>query len=109
MRIPSPRLAWRSAELVAADHRVALGRAIAETVHAADERRLPSATPLDRGAVRECRSELLELASRMFDLERTVRPRGILYVERLLAGGALYQPTSGVRLRAELDRCLAEL
>jgi hypothetical protein len=109
MRLPSPRLAWRTAELVSPDHRVALGRSVAEVVHAADERLLPTASPLDRGAVRACRSELLELASRLFDLERPVRPRGVLYVERLLDRGPLYQPTSGVRLHTEIERCLGEL
>lgn len=109
MRIPSPRLAWRTAELVAADHRVALGRSIADTVRGADERLLPSASPIDRGAVRECRAELLELASRMFDFDRPVRPRGVIYVERLLERGPLYEPTSGARLAAEIGRCLEEL
>jgi hypothetical protein len=109
MRIPSPRLAWRTAELVADDHRIALARSLADAVHAADERLLPTASPLDRGAVRECRPELLELASRMCDLERPIRPRGILFVERLLSRGSLYEPTSRVRLREDLHRCLAEL
>lgn len=109
MRIASPRLAWRTAELVAGEHRIALARSLTDAVHAADERLLPAASPLDRGVVRECRSELLELASRMCDLAAPVRPRGVLYVERLLARGALYAPTSRVRLQQELDRCLAEL
>lgn len=109
MRLPSPRLAWRSAELVAAGHRVALARSLADAVHAADERLLPAASPLDRGAVRECRSGLLELASRICDLDQPIRPRGVLYVERLLVRGALYAPTSGERLQGEVDRCLAEL
>jgi hypothetical protein len=78
-------------------------------VHSADERLLPTASPVDRGAVRACRASLLELASRLCDLERTIKPRGVLYVERLLAGGALYAPTSAVRLRADVARCLAEL
>lgn len=109
MRLPSPRLAWRSAELVANDHRLDLARSLTDAVHGADERLLPAASPLDRGAVRACRPELLELASRICDLDRPVRPRGILYVERLLARGPLYAPTSGDRLRREVERCLAEL
>lgn len=109
MRIASPRLAWRIAELVADDHRIELARSLTDVVHASDERLLPAASPLDRGAVRECRSELLELASRMCDLERPVRPRGVLYVERLLERGSLYEPTSRVRLRDAVDHCLAEL
>jgi hypothetical protein len=109
MRLASPRLAWRSAELVADDHRIELARALTDAVHAADERLLPAASPLDRGAVRECRPELLELASRMCDLARPVRARGVLVVARLLTRGALYTPTSVERLRDEIDRCLAEL
>jgi len=108
-RLPSPRLAWRVAELVAGGHRTDLGRSLADVVHAADERRLPAASPLDRGAVRECRAGLLELASRLCDLDAAIRPRGVLLVERLLHDGALYSPTSTVRLHAELDRCLDEL
>jgi hypothetical protein len=109
MRLPSPRLAWRTAELVDDEHRVGLGRSLTDVVHSADERLLPTASPLDRGAVRACRAALLELASRLCDLERVVRPRGVLYVERLLEGGALYAPTSAVRLRADIGRCLEEL
>jgi hypothetical protein len=89
-RLPSPRLAWRVAELTGADHRVALGRALTDAVHAADERLLPNARPLNRGAVRECRAQLLELASCLFDAERSVTPRGVLLVEQLLRDGALY-------------------
>ena len=98
-RLPSPRLAWRVAELTGVDHRVELGRALTDVVHAADERLLPGAKPLDRGAVRECRAQLLELASRLFDVDTSVSARGALLVEQLLRDGALYG--SG-RLRSEL-------
>jgi hypothetical protein len=108
-RLPSPRLAWRVAELLAEAHRTDLGRSLTAVVHAADERLLPAASPVDRGVVRECRAELLELASRLCDLDTQVRPRGVLLVKRLLRDGALYSPTSTSRLRAELDRCLDEL
>lgn len=89
-RLPSPRLAWRVAELTSPKHRVELGRALSEVVHAADERLLPSAKPLDRGAIRANRAKLLELASCLFDGDRTVTPRGVLLVEALLRDGALY-------------------
>jgi hypothetical protein len=110
-RIASPRLAWRTAELVAAEHRVEIGRSLTEAVHAADERFLPSASPLDRLAVRECRAQLLELASRFFDFDRPVSPRGVLLAERLLASsaGPLYGHGDPRRLRLELRRIASTL
>lgn len=107
--LASPRLAWRVAELVADAHRVELGRSLTAVAHAADERLLPAASPIDRGVVRECRAALLELASRCCDLDTPARPRGVLLAERLLEEGALYAPTSVERLHRELDRCLDEL
>lgn len=101
-RLPSPRLAWRVAELISPDHRVELGRALAGVVHTADERLLPNATPLNRGAVRACRAQLLELAAALFDGDRTVAPRGVLFVEALLRDGPLYGGDSSRRLRNEL-------
>jgi len=103
-RLPSPRLAWRAAELVDPVHRVALGRALTHVVHAADERLLPSARPINRGAVRECRAQLLELASCLCDTDRTISPRGVLLVEHLLddGDGPLYGSKPTRRLRLEL-------
>jgi hypothetical protein len=105
-RLPSPRLAWRIAELTSSQHRDELGRALTETIHAADERFLPSAKPLNRGAVRTCRAQLLELAARLFDSERPFSPRAVLLLERLLAdgGGALYGSDSTQELRLELEK-----
>jgi hypothetical protein len=108
-RLASPRLAWRVAELVADLHRTDVGRSLTAVAHAADERLLPAASPVDRGVVRECRAELLELASRFYDLDTPIRARGVLLAERLLRDGALYAPTSTERLRHELERCLNEL
>jgi hypothetical protein len=105
-RLPPPRLAWRRDELVAGEHRLQLGRSLTDVVHRSDERFLPNASPVDRGAVRECRSQLLELASRLCDLERAVMPRGVLLVERLLAdtSGPLYARTGTRLLALELTR-----
>jgi hypothetical protein len=105
-RLPSPRLAWRVAELVAPERRVDLGRALNDIVHHADERLLPNAKPLNRGAVRECRAQLLELASCLFDDERSVTARGVLLVEQLLRDGtsALYGDASARKLRLELTQ-----
>lgn len=109
--LPSPRLAWRVQELVDDDNRVDLGRAVTGVVHAADERLLPGASPLDRAAVRECRSELLELASRLYDLRTPVRARGVLAVEHLLEDGSgpLYGKRDPVRLRRALVEARGEL
>lgn len=107
--LASPRLAWRVTELVDSGHRIEIGRALTDAVRGADERLLPAASPLDRGVVRGCRAELLELASRFCDLDTAIRPRGVLLTERLLRDGALYVPTAAERLRRDLDRCLREL
>lgn len=86
-RLPSPRLAWRTQELTSDEHRLRLASDVTDVVHAASERLLPGSSPLDRGAVRESRAVLLELASRLYDLDRPVLPRGILLAERLLDDG----------------------
>jgi hypothetical protein len=105
-KLPSPRLAWRVAELIGQEHRIELGRAVTGVVRAADERLLPGARPVDRGAVRENRAQLLDIASRLFDEERSVRPRGVLLLETLLGdgGGPLYGHDTPRRLRLELAR-----
>jgi hypothetical protein len=105
-RLPPPRLAWRRDELVVGKNRLLLGRELTDVVHASDERFLPSASPLDRGAVRECRAQLLELASRLCDLDRPVMPRGVLLVERLLSdtSGPLFGRAGTRHLSLELTR-----
>jgi hypothetical protein len=110
-QIPSPRLAWRVEELVDDDHRTDLGRSVTSVVHAADERLLPGATPFDRASVRACRPELLELASRLYDLGAPVRARGVLLVERLLgdSSGPLYGRRDPHRLRAAITHARGEL
>jgi hypothetical protein len=110
-RLPSPRLAWRTQELVAEANRVDLGRSLTAVVHAADERLLPSATPVDRNAVRANRAELLDLASRLFAGNEPVQPRGVLLVERLLVDGAgpLYGRHDPVRLRLAVRKARAAL
>jgi hypothetical protein len=101
-RLASPRLAWRTAELLADEHRVGLARWVTDIVHAADERLLPGASPVDRNAVRALRPQLLELAARICDTERPVTARGVVLLERLLDGGALFGQARTSRLRAEL-------
>jgi hypothetical protein len=110
-RLPSPRLAWRTEELVAEDSRVALGRSLTDVVHSSDERLLPSASPLDRASIRALRAPLLDLAARLCDLSLAVAPRGILLVERLLYDGAgpLYGRSAPNQLRAEVQQARAAL
>jgi hypothetical protein len=110
-RLPSPRLAWRVAELTSPEHRDELGRALTDAVHAADERFLPSARPINRAAVRKCRAQLLELAACFFDGERPVSPRAVLLVERLLTdgGGPLYGTDAAQKLRGELEKIVDAL
>jgi hypothetical protein len=110
-RLPSPRLAWRTAELIAEENRIDLGRSVTDVVHAADERLLPSASPIDRAAVRAARPQLLELAARICDLSRPVAPRGVLLVDSLLVDGSgpLYGRGAPNRLRSEVARVLAAL
>ena len=110
-RIPSPRLAWRAAELVSDENRLSLARSLTDIVHSADERLLPTASPIDRAAVRLCRPELLELASLLFDLAKPVTPRGLVLVERLLVGGdgPLYGRGAASRLRDAVARCAVAL
>lgn len=110
-RLPSPRLAWRTEELVADDNRVELGRSLTDVVHSADERLLPSASPLDRASIRALRAQLLELAARLCDLSRPVAPRGVLLVDRLLhdGSGPLYSRSTPNRLRAGVAQAFAAL
>ncbi len=110
-RLPSPRLAWRTEELVAEDSRTELARSLTDVVHSADERLLPSASPLNRTSIRALRAQLLDLASRLYDLAQPVAPRGILLVERLLYDGTgpLYSRSTASRLRGEVRRARAAL
>jgi hypothetical protein len=110
-RLPSPRLAWRSAELTSEENRTRLGRSLTDVVRGADERLLPNATPLNRAAVRSNRAPLLGLASRICDLDAPVMPRGVLLVDRLLSDGSgpLYGRGDPRNLRREIERARAAL
>jgi hypothetical protein len=110
-RLPSPRLAWRTAELVAAEHRLQLARETTEIVRHADGATLPGASPLDRPAARAARAQLLALASRLADLDRPVTPRGVLLAWRLLTAGEspLYRGESHEPLRTQVEQILEAL
>jgi hypothetical protein len=110
-RLPPPRLAWRAAELVVDDNRIALARSLADVVRASDERLLPAASPVSRAAVRECRPQLLGIAARLFDVGKPLSARGVLRVEELLTGGAspLYGGGDPARLTVAVGQILAIL
>jgi hypothetical protein len=110
-RLPSPRLAWRTAELVSEENRTSLARSLTDVVQAADERLLPTASPLDRVAVRECRPQLLALAARLYDQSLTVTPRGVLLADRLLVDGSspLYGHSDPAKLAATAEQVLTAL
>jgi hypothetical protein len=110
-RLPSPRLAWRTNELVADDHRRGLAQTIVDLVHASEGRYLPSASPVNRGAVRDDADLLLRIAATLAELKRPIRPRGVLLVERLLTDGSspLYARERAPQLRRALEDALAAL
>jgi hypothetical protein len=110
-QLPPPRLAWRTNELVAKEHRRDLAQVLVEVVHGSGPRYLPGASPLNRVAARAETELLLRLAARLADTKHAVRPRGVLLVERLLDGGSspLYARERAGRLHASLEEALAAL
>ena len=85
--VPSLRVMWRTAELVAPKRRLELARSLRRLVHDADPRYLPSAAPVNRVAVRASSEPLLETAARLEELDRPVSARGVLMLDRLLIDG----------------------
>jgi hypothetical protein len=83
---------WRVAELTSRRERRLLANSVRDIVPELSEHRLPGASPLNRVALRPYRSELIELADRLDDLDRPVSASGVLAVRRLLTepGSALY-------------------
>jgi hypothetical protein len=109
--LPSPRLAWRVKELTSAERRLSVSREVTNVVHDADGTRLPGASPLNRGAVRSARPQLLALASRLADLEAPVLPRGVLLADRLVSDShsPLYDRARSDGARRQTERALAAL
>lgn len=75
--------AWRQAELVSRRSRAARRRELERVLRAASADRMPSASPLNRIAVRRSEPLLRVLADRLRDGE-PVTARGMLYVDELL-------------------------
>ena len=74
---------WREEELVSPRARAQRRREIARIVRSASADRLPSASPLNRTAVRQSAGVLRALAERLAD-DRPVSAAGILRVDQLL-------------------------
>ncbi len=89
---PPLRLAWRAQELVSTKSRLDLAHALRTLVRDASPRYLPSASPVNRVAVRAESQTLVALAGRLTDLHRPVAARGIVLIQRLLTdpSGPLY-------------------
>jgi len=108
---PPLRLAWRVEELVAAKNRLDLAHTIKSLVRDAGPRYLPSASPVNRVAVRSEADLLLTLATRLADLRQRVAARGVILVDRLLVDGTgpLYDRARAPELHAFLLAALAAL
>jgi hypothetical protein len=75
---PPLRLAWRVEELVATKNRLDLAHSLRSLVRDAGPRYLPTASPVNRLAVRGESETLLAVAGRLADLERPVAARGVV-------------------------------
>lgn len=105
------RLAWRIDELVATKNRLDLAHTLRSLVRDAGLRHLPSASPVNRPAVRAHSETILVVASRLADLERSIAPRGVVLVDRLLTDGSgpLYDRELVAELPPYLDSTLTAL
>jgi hypothetical protein len=105
------RLAWRVEELVATKSRLDLAHSLRTLVRDARPRYLPSASPVNRIAVRAESETFLALAGRVADLGRPVAPRGIVLLQRLLTepSGPLYDRELVDDLPLYLDTARAAL
>lgn len=85
---PPLRLSWRVEELLAPKNRLELAHILRSLVRESNARYLPSASPVNRIAVRAEAETLLAIAARLADLERPVAPRGVVFVDRMLVDGS---------------------
>jgi len=105
------RLAWRVEELVSTKSRLDLAHSLRSLVRNASTRTLPSASPLNRLAVRAEWDTFAELADRLMNLERPVAAQGVVLLQRLLldSGGPLYDVDREDDLPSYLDDVRAAL
>jgi hypothetical protein len=105
------RLAWRVDELVGTKNRLDLAHSLRSLVRDADARYLPSASPVNRPSVREHSEDILAVAGRLADLERSIAARGVVLADRLLidSSGPLYDRDLADELPIYLSTTLAAL
>ena len=108
---PSLRHTWRAAELSTPKVRLELARTLHDVVREADIRHAPSASLVNRAAVRDQADRLLALGNRLADLERPVAARGVLLVDHLLTDGSgpLYDRSRTAALPFYIDAALDAL
>jgi hypothetical protein len=101
-------LSWRARELTRPHERKMLARALRNLVRSLE---LPPAmypVPVNRRALRRNRPAIEALAARLAQVERPVRPRGILLVRQLLCGSP-HSPLYDSEAAGELPAALAYL
>jgi hypothetical protein len=101
-------LRWRARELTRARERRLLARALRNLVRSLE---LPPAmypVPVNRRALRRNRPAIEELAARLAQVDRPVRPRGVL-LRRQLLGGSPHSPLYDSAAAAELPAALAHV
>jgi len=105
------RLSWRVEELVATKNRLDLAHALRSLVRDSSTRYRPTASPVNRVAVRAQSGTFLSLAARLADLERPVTARGVVLTDRLLIDGSgpLYDRDRVDELPAYLEATLETL
>ena len=108
---PPLRLSWRVEELLAPKNRLDLAHILRSLVRESSARYLPSASPINRVAVRAEADTLLAIAARLADLDRPVAARGVVYVDRMLVDGSgpLYDRELVDDLPAYLDTVIEAL
>lgn len=102
---PNDAVRRRIAELTSQRERTLLAKSLRGAVRDAGHPGF-SASPLSRRAVVASADELTELADRLSDLSRSVAPRGVVLVLRLLTDGnsPLYARERAAELPAEVAR-----
>ena len=108
---PPLNLAWRVDELVGTKNRLDLAHTLRSLVADCGARYLPSASPVNRRAVRENGTRLRAIAERLSGLERPVAARGVVLLDRLLVDGSgpLYDRQRSDELAPALDFALNAL
>jgi hypothetical protein len=103
-------LSWRLDELTSPTERRSLARSLKRLVRTLDGRYLPGASPVNRLAARPLVPRFEALSALLADVERPVDPRGVVLVERLLAGGSsLYSYERAGELTRSFDDAFTAL